>query len=202
MGWEGAFCKGVLRKCRVGMTCRHIEQRMELKIESSELKVNVEEKATQRGASAYTAWSVEKDGVQRRHFPYKEAGNHVKDFRSSSLCLSGEASAVLAALPSRLASPFVPFVLAFRPVCFAPASRLPSPSVPFAPALRSVCFAPAFRMLRCQRNIAPSPSAFPLSAYSSRSHRHGGLSSLRNRASAYTSCRANRGPASLLPLPR
>ena len=162
----------------------------------------MEEKATQRGASAYTTWSVEKDGVQRRHFPYKEAGNHVKDFRSSSLCLSGEASAVLAALPSRLASPFVPFAPAFRPVCPLPLSRLPLPFVPFAPAFCPVCFAPAFRMLRCQRNIAPAPSAFPLSAYSSRSPRHGGLSSLRNRASAYTIFRVNRGPVSLLPLPR
>ena len=195
MGWEGAFCKGVLRKCRVGMTCRHIEQRMELKIESWELKVNVEEKATQRGASADTAWSVEKDGVQRRHFPYKEAGNHVKDLRSSSLCLSGGGlrRSCRFALKARLP---------LCPVCPRLPSRLPPPSVLFALAFRPVCFAPAFRMLRCQRNIAPSPSAFPLSAYSSRSPRHGGLSSLRNRASAYTSCRANRGPASLLPLPQ
>ena len=86
---------------------------------------------TLRGASAYTAWSVEKDGVQRRHFPYKEAGNHVKDFRSSSLCISREASAVLAAWPSRLASPFVPFVLAFCPVCPRLPFRLLRPCVPY-----------------------------------------------------------------------
>ena len=123
----------------------------------------MEEKVTQRGASAYTAWSVEKDGVQRRHFPYKEAGNHVKDFRSSSLCISREASAVLAALPSRLASPFVPFAPAFRPVCFAPAFRLPSPSVPFAPAFCPVCPCLPSRLLcPCVPYVALSTQHRPL----------------------------------------
>ena len=45
------------------MACRHTKQRMKGKIERGKGKVNVEEKAMQRGASAYTTWSVEKDGV-------------------------------------------------------------------------------------------------------------------------------------------
>ena len=35
-----------------------------------------------RGASAYTTWSVEKDGTRRRGLPYGEEGNHVVDFRA------------------------------------------------------------------------------------------------------------------------
>ena len=44
-------------------------------------KFNVEEKATQRGASAYTAWSVEKCGVRERAFPYGEEEIYVVDFQ-------------------------------------------------------------------------------------------------------------------------
>ena len=36
----------------------------------------------QRGASAHTTWSVEKDGVQGRGIPYGEGGNCVMDFRT------------------------------------------------------------------------------------------------------------------------
>ena len=35
-----------------------------------------------RGASAYTTWSVEKDGTRRWRLPYGEEGNHVVDFRA------------------------------------------------------------------------------------------------------------------------
>ena len=56
----------------------------------------MEEKATQRGVSAYTTWSVEKDGVQGRGFPYGEAENCVKNFQKHTLGLSGKALAVLA----------------------------------------------------------------------------------------------------------
>jgi hypothetical protein len=42
----------------------------------------VEEKAMQRGASAHTTWSVEKDGVQGREFPHREGGNGVVIFRT------------------------------------------------------------------------------------------------------------------------
>ena len=55
----------------------------------------MEERATQRGVSAYTTWSVEKDGVQGRGLPYGEGENSVVDFRSHSLCLGGEANALL-----------------------------------------------------------------------------------------------------------
>ena len=47
----------------------------------------MEEKATQRGESAYTTWSVEKDSVQGRGFPYREEKKCVVDFRTQSLCL-------------------------------------------------------------------------------------------------------------------
>ena len=67
-----------------------------MKIENGEWKVNMEEKATQRGVSAYTTWSVEKDGVQGRGFPYGEAENCVKNFQKHMLGLSGKAHAVLA----------------------------------------------------------------------------------------------------------
>jgi hypothetical protein len=67
-----------------------------LKIENGEWKVNMEEKATQRGVSAYKTWSVEKDGVQGRGFPYGEAENCVKNFQKHTLGLSEKAHAVLA----------------------------------------------------------------------------------------------------------
>ena len=46
-----------------------------------------------RGASAYTTWSVEGDGLKHREFLYGEEENHVKDFRALGLWLSGEAYA-------------------------------------------------------------------------------------------------------------
>ena len=67
------------------MAYRQTKQRMEGKIERGKGKVNVEEKAMQRGASAYTTWSVEKDGVQGRRLPYGEGGNSVVNFRTCSL---------------------------------------------------------------------------------------------------------------------
>ena len=50
----------------------------------------------QRGAWADATWSVEKDGVQGRGFPYGEAENCVKNFQKHTLGLSGKALAVLA----------------------------------------------------------------------------------------------------------
>ena len=44
-------------------------------------KVNVEEKATQRGELADTTWSVEKLGVEHRLILLVETLNHVKDFQ-------------------------------------------------------------------------------------------------------------------------
>jgi len=51
------------------------------------LKFNVEEKATQRGASAYTTWSVEKCGVRERAFPYGEEEIYVVDFQALNLLI-------------------------------------------------------------------------------------------------------------------
>ena len=162
----------------------------------------MEHRLTQRGVSKRTA-------CRGGTFPTKRREIMSRIFGRAAFAFPGRPPPFLPLYPqgsppplSRLPLPSVPFASPLRSVCPRLLSRLPLLSVPFAPAFRPVCFAPAFRMLRCQRNIALSPSAFPLSAYSSRSHRHGGLSSLRNRASAYTICRANRGPASLLPLPR
>ena len=59
MGYKGAFCRRELRKYVVGMTCRQTEQRIKGKMTWRKGKVNVEEKATQRGVSAYTTWSIE-----------------------------------------------------------------------------------------------------------------------------------------------
>ena len=81
MGWKGAFCGGLLRKYWVSMTCRQTEQRMKGKKERGEGKVNVEEKATLRGASADATWSVEREGLRRRVFPYWGAGNDVRIFQ-------------------------------------------------------------------------------------------------------------------------
>ena len=81
MGWEGAFCGGLLRKYWVGMTCRQTEQRMKGKKERGEGKVNVEEKATLRGASADATWSVEREGLRRRVFHHGGAGNDVRIFQ-------------------------------------------------------------------------------------------------------------------------
>ena len=50
----------------------------------------------QRGAWVDATWSVEKDGVQGRGFPYGEAENCVKNFQKHTLDLSGKAHAVLA----------------------------------------------------------------------------------------------------------
>ena len=41
----------------------------------------MEEKAIQRGESAHTTWSVEKNGVQGRGLPYGEEENSVVNFR-------------------------------------------------------------------------------------------------------------------------
>ncbi|MBR4517286.1 MAG: hypothetical protein IKO60_07825 [Bacteroidaceae bacterium] len=46
---------------------------MKTKIERREGKVNVEERATQRGVSAYTTWSIEKETVQHRPIPHVAA---------------------------------------------------------------------------------------------------------------------------------
>ena len=81
MGYKGAFCGAVLRKCRDGIECRQTEQRMKQKIAGKERKVNVEEKATQRGVLAYITWSIERQGVRHRPIQLAVVQNHVKDFR-------------------------------------------------------------------------------------------------------------------------
>ena len=58
----------------------------------------MEEKAIQRGESAYTTWSVEKDSVQGRGFPYGEEEKCVVVFRTRSLCLLRKDYAVWAVL--------------------------------------------------------------------------------------------------------
>jgi len=47
----------------------------------------VEEKATQRGASADATWSVEKEGVRGRGLPQGEGGNDVVVFPNHFLLL-------------------------------------------------------------------------------------------------------------------
>ena len=81
MGYKGAFWRGELRKCQVGMACRHTEQRMMTKTVRRKGKINVEGKATQRGVLADTTWSVEKLGVEHRLILPVETLNHVKDFQ-------------------------------------------------------------------------------------------------------------------------
>ena len=80
MSYKGLFCDGMLRKCYDDMVCCHAEQRMKGKVESCKLKVNVEEKATQRGASAYTTWSVEELATLTCPKPPQEADFSVKVF--------------------------------------------------------------------------------------------------------------------------
>ena len=74
------------------MACRHTEQILRLKMERGKGKVNVEEKATQRGESADSTWSVERDGTRRcpkQRFAWRF---DVKNFPSESRrCAKGYA---------------------------------------------------------------------------------------------------------------
>ena len=56
-------------------------KKMKQKIAGKERKVNVEEKATQRGVLAYITWSIERQGVRHRPSRLAVVQNHVKDFR-------------------------------------------------------------------------------------------------------------------------
>jgi len=84
MDYKGAFGKGELKKCQDGTQCRQTEQRLKLKIENGELKVNVEEKSTLHVELANSPWSVEKDGIERQGFQREEAQNPVKSFRANT----------------------------------------------------------------------------------------------------------------------
>ena len=75
------------------MACRHTEQRMKRKIERGEGKVNVEEKAMQRGESADTTWSIGKEGVLPRPIPLAAVQNHVAIFREYMLGDGGKSPA-------------------------------------------------------------------------------------------------------------
>ena len=72
-GYKGTFYHRKLRKYRNSTRCCQTKQRMKAKIERREGKVNVEERATQRGVSAYTTWSIEKETVQHRPIPHVAA---------------------------------------------------------------------------------------------------------------------------------
>ena len=84
MDYKGAFGEGELKKYQDGTQCRQTEQRMELKIENGELKVNVEEKSTLHVELANSPWSVEKDGIERQGFQREEAQNPVKSFPANT----------------------------------------------------------------------------------------------------------------------
>ena len=66
------------------MECRHTEQSLRLKMERRKGKVNVEEKATQRGESADLTWSVERDGTRRCPKQRFEWRFDVKNFSAES----------------------------------------------------------------------------------------------------------------------
>ena len=74
----------MLRKYKDGMECRHTEQSLSLKVEKGKGKVNVEEKATQRGESANLTWSVERDGTRRCPKQRFEWRFDVKNFSAES----------------------------------------------------------------------------------------------------------------------
>ena len=82
MGYKGAISGDVLRKYVVGMECRQTEQRMKGEIDRGKGKVNVEGKAMQRGESADTTWSVERDGTAIASESLQERIFAVRIFRS------------------------------------------------------------------------------------------------------------------------
>ena len=118
------------------------EQRMKAKIERREGKVNVEGRATQRGVSAYTTWSIEKEGVQHRPIPHVAAQNHVRNFRAfcsrfRRICNSPELSVgICKATMTGLQIPILPTCgLQIRPNKEGSPSRRP-PRMEEAPSRR------------------------------------------------------------------